>query len=278
MSEIRLSNGKTLEEALKEFRLPRKPLGLKANKYPYHKAFQYTQVLDECFGIGGYEMDFSDVSTVGLGFNQSMTTLKCDIRVLDENRNVCYTMSGYGTYELQLQEIQVNGKGTGKYHYINLNNVGTFACTSAIKAACKSNGVFGCREEAEDQGDGFVPSYQSNSSRSSGASGAKKSNSKPAENMAFYVKKPAEVVRSDERTGRPVYKVYGHLVTEGGKQYVEEQSEILCYPNLYGDCIVPFESFIKRASNGGPGSVVHFKVSRVENKKSSYTFRGFGGR
>lgn len=276
MSEIRLSNGKTLEEALKEFRVPRKPLGMKAGKYPYHKAFQYTQVLDECFGIGGYEMDFSDVSTVGLNFNQSMTMMKCVIRILDENRNVCYTMSGYGTNELTLQEIKVNGAGTGEYHYIGLNNAGTFACTSAIKAACKSNGVFGCREEAEDQGDGYVSSYPTgNSSRSSGA---KKGNSKPAENMVFYVTKPAEVVRSDERTGQPVYRIYGHLVEkgDGGTRCAKEQSEILCYPNLYSDCIVSFESVVKKSASGS-GQLVNFKVSRVENKKSSYTFRGFGG-
>lgn len=269
-----LTNGKTLDEALKEFRVPRKPLGLKANTYPYHKAFQYTQVLDECFGIGGYEFDFSDCSTVGLNFDQSIVVMKCVIRILDENRSVCYQMSGYGTYELQLQEIKVNKQGTGKYHYIHLNNAGSFACTSAIKAACKSNGVFGCRDEAEDQSDGYVSSYQNgNSSKSSGA---KNADPPSTVSLKFYVDKAPERVRSDERTGQPIYKIYGHPFNKDVGRYAEKSSEIICYPNLYKGCIEFFEAFIKRAS-GDKGCKVTFKVSKVDNRDNTYTFRGFGG-
>ncbi|MCR5719796.1 MAG: hypothetical protein K6F84_04445 [Lachnospiraceae bacterium] len=251
---IKLTNQKTLDEALSLFQKKKNKTHGK-NAKGYFTIKEYSERLDECFGMSGYEITFPDVKTEILPNGQVYTITKAVITIFDENRNPVFHLEGWGSSEV------VYSNDNEKF--ILLNTLGTVGCTYAIKSACQTVGVFGSRLMAEDD----------NKSVTASGSSPKAKN---VETKAFYITDPAVVVRT-ESDGLPVYKLMGKEIV--GNQCKACSSEILAYPNNYKNCKDKMNKLVSWAMSEDvkKGSKITINVSAVAGNNDAYVFKSFVG-
>lgn len=275
MQEIRLRNGKTLEEALSkvgEYKEPKKYL---QDKYPYYKFGEYKERLDEAFGIGGYEAIYSDYEALSLPYlnnvvGQVLTKAACTISVFGADGTVVFRVSGIGTKEISRDKEKVQ--------YQLLNNNGLFVQQAAFKSAAKSMNIFNCNSYDEEGGQEGYPSkaQQKNTMdnhtnvEQASLSGEDKGKSGTVEKkLTLYRKKPLEKIRDDKNSGLPVYRLVGHEVV--GNSCRRKECEVILYPNCYKKVSEQINALITTQG----GSYVTMKVSKgtcSDNEKYEKTF------
>jgi hypothetical protein len=286
-----LRNGKALAEAIAEFRRDKAPSAKKFGKYDYYKIEEYVELLDNCFGLDGYSVDYAEAGTLAVSPSQVVYNVKATVSVYGEDGSVVYRFSGYGTHE-PTREAQKdeNGNpinGTVTDRAINLEILGMVGCANALKSACTQLGCFGMRNLTED---GNASSYRSNykggcgqqgygnrKGAASGQGGAQTTSDATDEEKVFYVESKATESGTD-KNGNVVFILPCYEVTAEGKRN-EKPSEIIFYHNFYED---PARlSKLTTQWNGMPKKL-RFKVRKIaaaqqKNKDaySAYTFRGF---
>ena len=290
MTPIKLRNDKTLADAIREFRAYKKPSEMKFGKYNYFKIEEYVELLDECFGIDGYSVSYSDAETVTVSPTQVVFLVKATVSVYGEDGSVVYTFEGYGTHEPTREaEKDADGnpiKGTVSDRAINLETLGQVGCVNALKSACTQLGCFGMRNLETV---GMSPAGRNSTPRPAqqprnGApapaaarpNAATQADQAPDVEKSFYVCEPAKDGGKD-RNGNQVFILSCHEIVDG--KPIEKASEIIFYNNFYKDA-----SRLVRITTGWDGipSRFRFKVREIarEQRKnkdaySSYTFRGF---
>ena len=207
MMELKLRNGKTLEEALAKIGEYKEPKKYLQDKYPYYKFGEYKSRLDEAFGIGGYEAVYSDYATFVLPslenvVGQVLTKVTCTISVFGIGGEVVFKASGIGTKEISRDKEKVQ--------YQLLNNNGLFVQQAAFKSAAKSMNIFDCnRYDEEGSNEGTSKSQQRSTNenvqqgRGQNGNDSRKSNS-GEKVVTLYRIKPLEKIREDRNTLLPV--------------------------------------------------------------------------
>ncbi|MBR4604623.1 MAG: hypothetical protein IKO41_00140 [Lachnospiraceae bacterium] len=297
MASIKLRNEKLLADAIREFRTYKEPSEKKFDRYDYFKIEEYVELLDECFGVDGYAVSYSDAESVTVSPTQVVLLVKATVSVYGEDGSVVYTFEGYGTHE-PTREAQKDEKnkpvpGTISDRAINLETLGQVGCVNALKSACTQLGCFGMR--TLDSGRRKSAAGRSATPRPSGSYVAPRANNgapapaaarpsaapaqteqAPDVEKSFYVCEPAKDGGKD-RNGNQVFILSCHEIVDG--RPVEKASEIIFYNNFYKDA-----SRLARITTGWDGipSRFRFKVREIarEQRKnkdaySSYTFRGF---
>lgn len=280
MTEIKLRNGKTLEEALAkvgEYKDPKKYL---QDKYPYYKFGEYKSRLDEAFGIGGYEAVYSDYANFILPslenvVGQVLTKVTCTISVFGINGEVVFKASGIGTKEIS--------RDKEKSQYQLLNNNGLFVQQAAFKSAAKSMNIFDCNRYDEEGGnEGSSKSQQrstnENVQQGKGQNGNDNRKSAAGEKVVtLYRIKPLEKIRDDRNSALPVYRLVGHEVI--GNSCRQKECEVILYPNCYKKESDKINALL---TNSG-GSYVTIKVSEgtcsdTERFEKTFIFKSFAAR
>lgn len=283
MNDIKLRNGKTLEEALAIVGAYKEPKKYLQDKYPYYKFGEYKERLDEAFGIGGYEAIYSGYATYNLPYlenvvGQVLTKADCTIFVYGENGEVVFKASGIGTKEIS--------RDKDKVQYQLLNNNGLFVQQAAFKSAAKSMNIFDCNRYDEDSGhEGYnTKPQQKNGGNTAGNGnanvgvGSEKAKGGNGEKIiTLYRIKPLEKIREDRNSALPVYRLLGHEVI--GNSCRQKECEVILYPNCYKKESDKINGLI--ASKGG--SYVTMKVSEgtcSDNDKyeKTFIFKSFASR
>lgn len=275
----KLSNGKELSAAIAEFRKEKAPTARKFNKFNYFKVEEYVKLLDQCFGVDGYSVSYSEANTVSVSPSQVVLLVKATISVYGEDGSVVYSFDGYGTHEPTREKVELaNGESVPGDRAINLETLGMVGCVNALKSACTQLGCFGMRNLPED---GEPYSYGNEAQQRASAW----QRSKPQvqtqtmpdaeEEKSFYVCDGIKDGGTD-RSGKTVFVLPCHEIVDG--KPLEKLSEIIFYSNFYKEpgCLRKLTHW-----NGIPERI-RFKVRRIskaqqKNKDaySAYTFRGF---
>lgn len=280
MMELKLRNGKTLEEALAKIGEYKEPKKYLQDKYPYYKFGEYKSRLDEAFGIGGYEAVYSDYATFVLPslenvVGQVLTKVTCTISVFGIGGEVVFKASGIGTKEISRDKEKVQ--------YQLLNNNGLFVQQAAFKSAAKSMNIFDCnRYDEEGSNEGTSKSQQRSTNenvqqgRGQNGNDSRKSNS-GEKVVTLYRIKPLEKIREDRNTLLPVYRLVGHEVI--GNSCRQKECEVILYPNCYKKETEKINALL--TSNGG--SYVTIKVSEgtcsdTETFEKTFIFKSFVAR
>lgn len=281
-----LKNGKTLAEAISEFREYKAPSESKMGKYDYYKIEEYIELLDRCFGVDGYEVSYSEASTVTVSPTQVVLLIKATVQVFDETGAPTFKFEGYGTHEpTRESERGADGKPTGmpSDRAINLETLGQFGCVNALKSACTQLGSFGMRDPENDRkrpnAPGRVNTPPARSTRKAAGNAAPAAPMQGAEEevVSFFVTERAKDGGTDQN-GNPVYILQAHEVV--GSQAQEKPSEVIFYNNFYKDCATR----VARLTTGWNGMPVRLKirVKRIPKDKqknvnafAAYTFRGY---
>ena len=280
MTEIKLRNGRTLEEALAKIGEYKEPKKYLQDKYPYYKFGEYKSRLDEAFGIGGYEAVYSDYATFVLPslenvVGQVLTKVTCTISVFGIGGEVVFKASGIGTKEISRDKEKVQ--------YQLLNNNGLFVQQAAFKSAAKSMNIFDCnRYDEEGSNEGTSKSQQRSTNenvqqgRGQNGNDSRKSNS-GEKVVTLYRIKPLEKIREDRNTLLPVYRLVGHEVI--GNSCRQKECEVILYPNCYKKETEKINALL--TSNGG--SYVTIKVSEgtcsdTETFEKTFIFKSFVAR
>ena len=280
MMELKLRNGKTLEEALAKIGEYKEPKKYLQDKYPYYKFGEYKSRLDEAFGIGGYEAVYSDYATFVLPslenvVGQVLTKVTCTISVFGIGGEVVFKASGIGTKEISRDKEKVQ--------YQLLNNNGLFVQQAAFKSAAKSMNIFDCnRYDEEVSNEGTSKSQQRSTNenvqqgRGQNGNDSRKSNS-GEKVVTLYRIKPLEKIREDRNTLLPVYRLVGHEVI--GNSCRQKECEVILYPNCYKKESEKINALL--TSNGG--SYVTIKVSEgtcsdTETFEKTFIFKSFVAR
>lgn len=280
MMELKLRNGKTLEEALAKIGEYKEPKKYLQDKYPYYKFGEYKSRLDEAFGIGGYEAVYSDYATFVLPslenvVGQVLTKVTCTISVFGIGGEVVFKASGIGTKEISWDKEKVQ--------YQLLNNNGLFVQQAAFKSAAKSMNIFDCnRYDEEVSNEGTSKSQQRSTNenvqqgRGQNGNDSRKSNS-GEKVVTLYRIKPLEKIREDRNTSLPVYRLVGHEVI--GNSCRQKECEVILYPNCYKKESEKINALL--TSNGG--SYVTIKVSEgtcsdTETFEKTFIFKSFVAR
>jgi len=255
MNEI-LKNGKELKEALIELREYVEPSKDKlGNKY--YAIEEYFAKMDSVFGVGGYEVSYSELTHMVLPSGQVVLTSKCHIAILAQE-GVAFSVEGYGSYEVPYSTE------TGKC--INLNTAGVSCTVNAFKSACREMSIFGCRD-VEVKG-------KNKSNKNTNAS----TSSAAVKTRQFFLQKPLQEMWKD-REGKPAYRMVAREIV--GEQMIAGESEILFYPNQYKKNVAKFNDLVMR-SNDTKGFKIIIGVTDVAADKSnseysgSYIFKRFG--
>lgn len=284
MSDIKLRNGKNLEDALARVGEYKEPKKFLRDKYPYYKFGEYKARLDDAFGIGGYEAIYGEYETYGLPslgseVGQVLTKATCTISIFGENGNVVFKASGIGTKEI--------GRDTEKTQYQSLNNNGLFVQQAAFKSAAKSMNIFDCnRFDEEDGGTGDHIRFQQGKSNRNNQAGTIGKTSNGTDNkksttdekvVTLYRRKPLEKVRDDRNSGLPVYRLVGHEVI--GNSCRQKECEVILYPNCYKKESEKMNDLI----SNNTGSYVTIKVSEGtcsdnERYEKTFIFKSFDNR
>lgn len=280
MTEIKLRNGRTLEEALAKIGEYKEPKKYLQDKYPYYKFGEYKSRLDEAFGIGGYETVYSDYATFVLPslenvIGQVLTKVTCTISVFGIGGEVVFKASGIGTKEISRDKEKVQ--------YQLLNNNGLFVQQAAFKSAAKSMNIFDCNRYDEDgSNEGSTKSQQrsanENVQQGRGQNGNDSRKSNAGEKViTLYRIKPLEKIRDDRNTSLPVYRLVGHEVI--GNNCRQKECEVILYPNCYKKESEKINALL--TSSGG--SYVTVKVSEgtcsdTELFEKTFIFKSFAAR
>ena len=249
---MKLKNGKNLSEALSEFRKEKAASAKKLKNY-YHKIEEYIELLDNCFGIDGYRVQYSEGKTVQVSADQYVFIVKATVNIYGEDESIVFSFEGYGSHE-------ITRESEGQNKAINLETLGQVGCVNALKSACSQIGSFGIRNVgAGDE-------------RSS--SDVKQPLPSSVETKSFVVSEGMTVSGLD-KNGKPIYVLVCTEII--GEKLAPKPSEIIFYPNQYKDpakldCLINWKGGQKRCS---------FHVTRIAEEKrknkaahAAYIFKG----
>lgn len=282
MQDVKLRNGKTLEEALAIIGTYKEPKKFLQDKYPYYKFGEYKERLDEALGIGGYEAIYSGYETFSFPYlenvvGQVLSKAECTISVFGEHGEVVFRASGIGTKEIS--------RDKDKQQYQLLNNNGLFVQQAAFKSAAKSMNIFDCNSyDEEGSSEGHAVKNHQKSGTMTGQSFASNVQAKDRtaagsgeKVVTLYRKKPLEKMRDDRNLGLPVYRLTGHEVI--GNNLRHKESEVILYPNCYKKESDKINSLIMSQQ----GAYITMKVSDgicsdPEKYEKTFIFKGFVNR
>lgn len=282
-----LRNGKELAQAIAEFRKDKEPTFSKFGKYDYFKIEEYVDLLDQCFGVDGYTVDYTEAGTVTVSPTQVVYNVKATVSIYGEDGSVVYRFSGWGTHE-PIREAQKdeNGKpitGTFSDRAINLETLGMVGCVNALKSACTQLGCFGMRNleggsSLTAPGRAATPKPAASSRPAASQSRqnvAPAAQAAPDEEKSFFVNEAARDGGKD-RNGNAVFILPCHEIVDG--KPVEKKSEIIFYSNFYKEPA----RLAKLTNWNGVPSRYRFRVRKIDDSQrknkdalASYTFRGF---
>lgn len=231
----------------------------------YFKITEYAALLDQCFGLTGYQIHYPNFQFQELPNGQVLSCTRCVIEILDEDRNVCYTMEGWGTSEITYSK--------SNERYIGLENVGSVTCSQGQKAGCQVSGAFGSRTEMEGKTNARPASAEKNGGIQDAPTGAIV--------KEFFIQKPIDSFWKD-RNGMPAYRIECQEIVENAK-LISKCCEILLYPNQYKNCAKKVNEMVawSQSDKVAKGTRMKIKVlEAAEDKKNrayenSYIFKSF---
>lgn len=213
-------NGKSVKECCALLAKYKNPTKMLQGKYPYYPISLYRARLDEVLGMDHYNVTYSQVQFFRINSGQEMLSVTCRITVLDDDYKPIFYKEGCGTKELQYTNATQRLDG--------INNILHSASTGAFKNACKNFSMFGDKTN-EDMMEDEVKPLQNQGKDLSPKDTEKR---KDVIKIRFVICKKPEIVREDDRAGKPVYRAVAHIAEGNGKMR-EEECEIIFYPNQY---------------------------------------------
>lgn len=256
-------NHKELEQVLQEIQSPVKRNKQTTNGYGYYSIDMYENCLKEILGMSHYVATYKDIQHIVLPGGQVLLIGTCSLSFIDDEGKICFTTNGIGSYSL--------AQSTSADKFINLSTCGYNLQAEAFKSACRSLQMFGIHGNNDS-------SEEKISSQGKSSSDKKNDNDEKPEvkNVLFYTSGAVEVVREDKRTHKPIYKVYGNIVSDGVTE--QNPSAILFYPNMYKKQEELLNQFITNCSDGQSHSLkaqVTETSSYAYEDMPQYIFKGF---
>lgn len=255
-------NNKELGQVLQEIQAPVKRNKQTTNGYAYYSIDMYENCLKEIIGMSHYVATYKDIQHIVLPSGQVLLIGTCSLSFIDDEGKICFTTNGIGSYSLS--------QSTSADKFINLSTCGYNLQAEAFKSACRSLQMFGIHGDSENP-------EEKTSSQGKSSSDKKKDKDEKSEvkNVLFYTSSTVEVVREDGRTHKPIYKVYGNVVSNGLTE--QNPSAILFYPNMYKKHEELLNQFITNCSDGQPHSLKAqvTEASYAYEDMPQYIFKGF---
>lgn len=236
---MRLINGKSVQDVLKELRASKNPDKKLLNKYPYYKIDSYYERVNSVFGTEHYTVDYSERQLYTTASGQEVMVCKCRITILDDDFQPILYKEAYGGREIHYNQTTLIDDG--------IKNLATNAASSAFKEVWKSFGIFGLRpgDASDDESAGAGNSH----------TGTQKdvSNSDPqvtgeqANEYQHYVlvgNSTVAIERLDTQTNKNVYK---YRCRDSKNRIVYD---VIFYPNRYKKVEEQLNRMISSAQNG----------------------------
>ena len=252
-------NGKSLSDVMAAIKEPSTVPKKKKGDYFYTPYSAYPDRLNSVLGTEHYNIRYKNIENVTLPSGQSFLCSTCELSFIDDSGNICFTVHGIGTFEL-------NYSDTSK-RYIMLNNSGIRLQQQALKAACKSILMFG--EQSPDE------EHVKTGSERETISDKNTDVKKPVKEVFYTSGKFQIIKKEDEKSHKPVYKVYGNRVV--GSVMEKSLSAIIFYPNLYDKSIDTLNSMISLCRDNRQHKLsIMVTVSDYRKEDAvQYIFRGF---
>lgn len=252
-------NGKDISTVLNELQMPCAKTQ-KKDKYAYYPVERYEERLDSVVGKSHYKVSYTEPQFFTLPTQQVLLMVRCEMFLIDDAGNEAYQVEGIGSHELTYSEKNSS--------YVNLNNCGYCLQVSAFKSACKNLDMFGMHANKGSENRTEQPAGQNQEHASNDAPSTQSTD-------AFVTAGRFEVIRTDSRTSKPIYKVSANRVV--GNRMQEKVSEILFYPNQYKKYADKVNSYVALCNDGGQHKLkINYSVSTYyDTDTEQLIFKGF---
>lgn len=257
-------NGRPFEECvaeLKAMRPPQEPKG--STGYWYYPIEAFNEAMDAVFGIGHYNLAFSEPIYRAIGSGQEMVTVRCTLTIVDDDGQPVKRVDGFGDKEVFYDKNS---------HRADVGNLTSSTAALAFKDACKYLGIFGYRTNAGRQ-------EKAQSGKKKNTSGSAGKEKKPEEALNLIV--TDKFYQQGENKGQPVWKL-PIKKNEGNKP--GEAGEVVFYHNQTEKVAGRFNELIAFVANGldkGKGRVtlrLMVTPSGEYNGLPQYVFKDFADR